>query len=245
MNLSLKSRGAIVTGGAQGLGFAISRRLREAGASVVIWDRNEARARAAAAELGGVFVYCDVADANSVESAFGKTRGLLPAIDILVNNAGVVGPTADTWEYPIEAWKQVMEVDLYGPFYCCRTVIPGMIARGYGRVVNVASIAGKEGNPKLSGYSAAKAGLIALTKSLAKELAKSGVIVNAIAPSVISTEMNKQVSPELTAYMRSRIPMDRFGEPEEVASMVHWLCTDQVSFSTGAIFDLSGGRATY
>lgn len=243
--LSLDGKVAVVTGGAQSLGFAIARRLKEAGAEVAIWDRNETRARESAAELDATAVLCDVGQLASVEQAFSKTIAALGTVDILVNNAGIVGPVVDTWQYPVESWQSVLDIDLNGPFYCCRTIIPHMLTRQYGRIVNVASIAGKEGNPKLSGYSVAKAGLIALTKSLGKELAQSGIVVNAIAPSVVKSEMNKDVSPEMTAYMLSRIPMARFGEPEEFAAMVHWLCSEDVSFSTGAIFDLSGGRATY
>lgn len=245
MYLSLQNRSAIVTGGAQSLGYAVAKRLKEAGAQVAIWDRNEARANESAKELGVSAFVCDVGQLASVQQAFSKTLAAFGKIDILVNNAGIVGPVADTWEYPVESWQQVLDIDLNGPFYCCRTIIPQMLKQKYGRIVNVASIAGKEGNPKLSGYSVAKAGLIALTKSLGKELAQTGVVVNAVAPSVIKSEMNKDVSPEMTAYMLSRIPMSRFAEPEEFAAMVHWLCSDDVSFSTGAVFDLSGGRATY
>jgi 2-dehydro-3-deoxy-L-rhamnonate dehydrogenase (NAD+) len=249
MSHMLQGRHAIVTGGAQGLGLAIAQRLLQSGATVTIWDRSADSRSATLGQLAahGVANYevVDQAKPESVEAALHATLAYAPRVDILVNNAGVIGPSVPLWEYPITAWREVIDIDLNGLFYCCRAVIPHMLEHRSGRIVNVTSIAGKEGNPRLSGYSAAKAGAIGLTKSLGKELATSGILVNAIAPSVINTAMTSQVPPEVNAYLRSRIPMDRFGEPHEVAAMVHWLCSDEVSFTTGAVFDLSGGRATY
>jgi 3-oxoacyl-[acyl-carrier protein] reductase len=169
----------------------------------------------------------------------------LGGIDILVNNAGISGPNHTVWEYPVEAWQQVIDINLLGVFYCCRSVVPVMLSQGYGRIVSMASIAGKEGNPNASAYSAAKAGVIGLTKSLGKELAEQGILVNCVAPAAVETDLFKQMTPEHVEYMRSRIPMGRFGKIEEVASLVAWLASEECTFSTGGVFDLSGGRATY
>jgi 3-oxoacyl-[acyl-carrier protein] reductase len=245
----IEGKSAVVTGGARGLGFAICERLLASGAQVAIWDFDEQAASEAAAKLsaGGktMAVNVDITDANAAAQAAADTQAALGGIDILVNSAGIAGPTHTTWEYPVDDWRQVIEVDLVGTYLCCRAVVPGMRERGYGRIVNIASIAGKEGNPNASAYSAAKAGVIGLTKSLGKELAQENITVNCLTPAVIKTAILDQVSDEFVAYMLSKIPMGRFGLVEEVASMVTWLCSEEASFSTAAVFDISGGRATY
>ncbi|MFQ5985485.1 MAG: SDR family NAD(P)-dependent oxidoreductase [Alphaproteobacteria bacterium] len=247
--IDLEGRKAVVTGAARGIGLAIAERLVASGASVSLWDVDEEAADATAARLGRggevAAVVVDVTDADGVEGAVERTLARLGAIDILVNNAGVAGPNAKTWEYPVEAWDRVLAVDLTGVFLCCRSVVPYMVERGYGRIVNIASIAGKEGNPNACAYSAAKAGVIAFTKSLAKELIQTGVLVNCVTPAVVKTDIFAQMSEEHIQYMLSKIPMGRFGRVEEVAALVTWLCSEECSFSTGAVFDLSGGRATY
>jgi 3-oxoacyl-[acyl-carrier protein] reductase len=247
--LSLEGRVAVVTGGARGLGFAAAQRMAQAGAKIAIWDRDADLGGAAIAELGSqvisMFFSVDQTDYESVAKATVDTIAGLGSIDILLNNAGIIGPSASLWECDIAEWRQVVDVDLLGVFHCCRSVVPHMLARNYGRIINVASVAGKEGNPTLSAYSAAKAGVIGLTKSLGKELARTGVLVNAIAPAIIKTAMMKDVPDDVNKALISKIPMDRLGDPEEFAAMAHWLASDQVSFSTAAVFDLSGGRATY
>ena len=245
--LDLKGRHAVVTGGATGLGFAIAQRLLASHALVTLWDVNAAALDNAKAQLGaGVSTaLVDVSDAASVASATAHTTKLHPAIDALVNCAGITGPNVKLWDYPPDAWQQVMQVNLNGVFYCCRALVPLMRAQNYGRIVNIASVAGKEGNPNASAYSASKAGVIALTKSLGKELADTGVRVNCVTPAAVKTAIFDQMSEAHIAFMLSKIPMARFGEPEEIAAMVAWLCTEECSFSTGAVFDLSGGRATY
>jgi 3-oxoacyl-[acyl-carrier protein] reductase len=245
--MGLEGRNAVVTGAARGIGQAIAARLVAEGARVAIWDIDGAGAAAAAERLGGSThaVAVDVTDAAAIEVALGDTIGALGGTDILVNNAGISGPNKTTWEYTPEEWRAVLELDLTGVFLCCRAVVPGMIEAGWGRVVNIASIAGKEGNPNAPAYSAAKAGVIGLTKSLGKELAERGVLVNCVAPAVIETDMFAQMTEEHIAYMLAKIPMARFGKVEEAAALVAWLASDECSFSTGAVFDLSGGRATY
>ena len=245
--LDLAGRHAVITGGAVGLGYAIAERVLASGGSVTLWDRDEAALQRAIKELNGVVnsVIVNVADHASVVSAVVQTVAINPAIDALVNSAGITGPNVKVWDYPPQDWQQVMQVNLNGVFYCCREVIPHMRARNYGRIVNIASVAGKDGNPNASAYSASKAGVIALTKSLGKELADTGVRVNCVTPAAVKTAIFDQMSPEHIAFMLSKIPMGRFGTPEEVAAMVAWLCTEDCSFSTGAVFDLSGGRSTY
>ena len=245
--LDLAGRHAVITGGASGLGLAIARRLLASGASVTLWDLNRELLTRAAAELGAgaQTVQVDVAQHASVVSALQQTLAQAAAIDVLVNCAGITGPNAKVWDYPPEQWQQVIQVNLNGLFYCCREVLPQMRARNYGRIVNIASVAGKEGNPNASAYSASKAAVIALTKSLGKELADTGVRVNCVTPAAVKTAIFDQMTPEHIAFMLSKIPMNRFGTPDEVAAMVGWLCTEECSFSTGAVFDLSGGRSTY
>lgn len=245
--LDMAGRHAVVTGGATGLGFAIAQRLLASGAVVTLWDVNGAALDMAKTQLGaGVsVVVVDVSEPASVASAVRQTQLSHPAIDALVNCAGVTGPNVKLWDYPLDAWQQVVQVNLNGVFYCCREVVPLMRAQNYGRIVNIASVAGKEGNPNASAYSASKAGVIALTKSLGKELADMGVRVNCVTPAAVKTAIFDQMSEAHIAFMLSKIPMARFGEPEEIAAMVVWLCTEDCSFSTGAVFDLSGGRATY
>ena len=247
--IELKGKKAVVTGGAKGIGYSIAERLVVSGATCILWDRNEAGLRAAAESLSakGDTHMCmvDLTQPESVKAATGQTIKTLGEIDILVNNAGIAGASNKTWELTPREWMEVIEINLFGVFLCCHFVVPHMIERKYGRIVNIASIAGKEGNPNASHYSAAKAGVIALTKSLGKELATSGILVNCVTPAVIQTDILKQVTQQHIDYMLSKIPMGRFGKTEEAAAMVAWLCSDDCSFSTGAVFDLSGGRATY
>jgi 2-dehydro-3-deoxy-L-rhamnonate dehydrogenase (NAD+) len=248
-HIDLSARTAIVTGGARGIGYAISHRLLKSGASVALWDMDQAALEQAQAELSAigpvVQSVVDVTQPSSVEAAVQQTLSAFGKIDILVNNAGIAGNNAKTWETSPEDWQRVMAINLNGPFHCCRAIVPHMLSRKYGRIVNIASIAGKEGNPNAAHYSASKAGVIALTKSLGKELATSGIIVNAVTPAVIETDILKQCSQEHIDYMLSKIPMNRFGQKEEAAALVAWLCSTECSFSTAATFDLSGGRATY
>ena len=245
--LDLKGRHAVITGGAAGIGYAITQRLLASGAGVTWWDRDALAMRRAAAQIGaGVAqVVVDVADHASVVAALQQTTAQNPVIDILVNCAGITGPNVKLWDYPPDQWLAVMQVNLNGLFYCCREVLPLMRQQNYGRIVNIASVAGKEGNPNASAYSASKAAVIALTKSLGKELADTEVRVNCVTPAAVKTAIFEQMSAEHIAFMLSKIPMGRFGEPDEIAAMVAWLCTEECSFSTGAVFDLSGGRATY
>jgi NAD(P)-dependent dehydrogenase (short-subunit alcohol dehydrogenase family) len=245
--LDFKNRHAVVTGGATGLGYAIAQRLIASGGSVTLWDRDEAAAQRAAQALGpqASVVAVDVAKHESVVQAVLSTLKLAPQIHALINCAGITGPNVKVWDYPVDAWQQVMDVNLTGLFLCCREVVPHMRSHNAGRIVNIASVAGKEGNPNASAYSASKAAVIALTKSLGKELADTGIRVNCVTPAAVKTAIFDQMTPEHIQFMLSKIPMNRFGEPEEVAAMVAWLCTDDCSFSTGAVFDLSGGRATY
>ena len=245
--LDLAGRHAVITGGATGLGFAIAQRMLASGGSVTLWDRDGAAAAKACAELGSQakWVAVDVGDHASVVAATRETLAHAPAVDALVNSAGITGPNTKVWDYPVDAWAQVMQVNLNGLFYCCREIVPHMRTRNYGRIVNIASVAGKDGNPNASAYSASKAAVMALTKSLGKELADTGVRVNCVTPAAVKTAIFDQMSPEHIQFMLSKIPMGRFGTPEEVAAMVTWLCTEDCSFSTGAVFDLSGGRSTY
>jgi NAD(P)-dependent dehydrogenase (short-subunit alcohol dehydrogenase family) len=245
--LDFQGRHAVVTGGATGLGYAIAQRLIQSGGRVTLWDRDEAAARKAALALGpkANSVYVEVSAHESVQAAAQSTMQQAGRIDALVNSAGITGPNTKLWDYPVDAWREVVDVNLNGLFYCCREVVPVMREAGYGRIVNIASVAGKDGNPNASAYSASKAAVMALTKSLGKELADTGVRVNCITPAAVKTAIFEQMSEQHIQFMLSKIPMGRFGTPEEVAAMVGWLCTEECSFSTGAVFDLSGGRATY
>lgn len=243
--LDFNGRHAVVTGGAAGLGHAIAQRLIESGGTVTIWDRDLAAGRQAAERIGCSFVQVDVTDETSVRDALQSTIRRTQRIDALVNSAGITGPNTRVWEYPVDAWKQVIEVNLHGLFLCCREVVPAMRDAGYGRIVNIASVAGKDGNPNASAYSASKAAVIALTKSLGKELADTGIRVNCVTPAAVKTAIFDQMTEAHIQFMLSKIPMGRFGTPEEVAALVGWLCTEECSFSTGAVFDLSGGRSSY
>jgi NAD(P)-dependent dehydrogenase (short-subunit alcohol dehydrogenase family) len=247
--IDLKGRRAVITGGAQGIGLAIAQRLVSSGASVSLWDLDADLVASAAAELSAEGkvegLAMDVTEAANVESAVRSTVNALGGIDILVANAGIAGPNLKTWEYPVEAWQQVLDINLTGIFLCCRAIAPLMIEQKYGRIVNTASIAGKEGNPNAPAYSASKAGVIALTKSLGKELASYNIAVNCITPAVAKTRLFDQMTQAQIDYMLAKIPRGRFVEVEEIASMVAWLVSAENSFTTGAVFDLSGGRATY
>ena len=246
--IDLNGRHAVVTGGAQGIGFAIAKRLLESGAAVSLWDRDAEQLKTAQAKLASAEIsvqVVDVSDAVSIHAATQATASTCGCIDILIANAGIAGPNYKTWEYPIDAWQQVMDINLTGLFLCCRAIVPLMIQQNYGRIVNVASIAGKEGNPNASAYSASKAGVIALTKSLAKEIADKNIAVNCITPAAARTRIFEQITQEHIDFMLSRIPRGRFLELNEVAAMVALLVSEENSFTTGAVFDLSGGRATY
>jgi len=247
--IDLEGRRAVVTGAARGIGHAIAARLLDSGAAVALWDRDESAVRAAADALAARGTthaqVLDLTDAAAVAAAGDQTAAHLGGIEILVNNAGIAGPNHPTWEYPVDEWRRVVEIDLVGVFLCCRALVPRMIEGGYGRVVNVASVAGKEGNPNASAYSAAKAGVIALTKSLGKELTDHGVVVNCVTPAAVETDIFKQMSQAHIDYMLSKIPMGRFGQPAEVAAMVAWLGSEDCSFTTGGVFDVTGGRSTY
>lgn len=245
--IDLNGRVAIVTGGAQGIGRAVAERFAASGAKVEIWDLDGALAAKAAAEIGkgasGIAI--DVTDAAAVKQAADALEARHGSVDILVTSAGIAGPNLKTWEYPLEEWAKIMRLNVDGTLHCCQAVIPGMIKRNYGRLVLVASIAGKEGNPNASAYSASKAAVIALTKSLGKELADKDIAVNCITPAAARTRIFDQMSEEHIGYMLAKIPRGRFLLPEEVAAMVGFLASSENSFTTGAVFDLSGGRATY
>jgi NAD(P)-dependent dehydrogenase (short-subunit alcohol dehydrogenase family) len=247
--IDLEDRTAIVTGGARGIGYAIAQRLLASGAAVALWDMDAAAlARAAVALKDAGPVYASAVDVTDEASIARATETLLAdagKIDILVNNAGITGGNAPTWELDPDIWRGVIEVNLVAPYLTCRAVVPHMIAKGYGRIVNIASIAGKEGNPNASHYSASKAGLIGLTKSLAKELAAKGVLANCVTPAAAKTDLFDQMTQTQIDYMLSKIPMNRFVTVEEIAALVAWLSSEDCSFSTGAVFDVSGGRATY
>ncbi len=247
--IDLNEKVAVITGGAQGIGLAIAERMLDSGASVSLWDRDQKLVEETARSLESMgkaeAVVVDVTDLDSVKSATEKTKTSMGSIDILVCNAGIAGPTVKVWEYPPEEWQQVIDIDLTGVFYCLHTVSPVMIEQNYGRIVNVASVAGKDGNPNAAPYSAAKAGVIALTKSLGKELASYDIAVNCITPAAAKTRIFDQISQQHIDYMLSKIPRNRFLKVEEAASMVTWLCSAENSFTTGGVFDLSGGRSTY
>ncbi len=247
--IDLKGRVAIITGGAQGLGYASAQRMLDSGAKVVLWDMDAARlvqAKAGLAASGEVHTaVVELTDDAAVGAAAAAVVAEHGRIDILVNNAGITGGNGATWELDPTVWRRVIEVNLVAPFLTCRAVAPQMLAQGYGRIVNIASVAGKEGNPNASHYSASKAGLIALTKSLGKELATQGVTVNCITPAAAKTAMFDSMSQQHIDFMLSKIPMNRFLRVDELAAMVAWLASEDCSFSTGAVFDISGGRATY
>ena len=260
--LDLKGRVAVVTGGARGIGYAVAERVLRSGGSVALWDRDAERLESAVASLTSAVTSSDVVAVGFLGAAIGgfaveltseegidaavrETLSRFQKIDILVNNAGITGGNAPMWELAPSVWRGVIEVNLIAPFLVCRAIVPHMLARGYGRIVNVASIAGKEGNPNASHYSASKAGLIGLTKSLGKELATKGILVNCVTPAAARTEIFDQMKPEHIGYMLSKIPMSRFVEPEELAALIGWLVSEDCSFSTGAVFDASGGRGTY
>ena len=247
--IDLSARNAVVTGGAQGIGRAIVDRFLESGASVAIWDRDLGLAKKTASELqnrGRVEVLAtDVTNYSDVERARDNTIKAFGRIDILVNNAGIAGPNVKTWEYPLDAWRSVLSINLDGPFHCCRALAPVMVAQNYGRIVNIASIAGKEGNPNAPAYSASKAGVIALTKSLGKELASYDIAVNCITPAAAKTAIFEQMTQEHIDFMLSKIPRGRFVTVEEIAALAAFCASADCSFTTGAVFDISGGRATY
>lgn len=247
--IDLQGRNAVVTGGAQGIGRAITERFLDSGAAVAIWDRDDKLAQQTATELKGrgrvIAVKVDVTQFADIEKARDATLKELGRIDILVNNAGITGPNVTTWDYPVEAWQSVMRINLDGPFMCCKAVVPSMIAQNYGRIVNIASVAGKEGNPNAPAYSASKAGVIALTKSLGKELAGYDIGVNCITPAAAKTAMFEQMTQSHIDYMLSKIPRARFVTVDEIAALVAFCASADCSFTTGAAFDISGGRATY
>jgi 3-oxoacyl-[acyl-carrier protein] reductase len=243
----LSNRCAVVTGGAQGIGRAIAERFLAEGAKVCLWDADGDLAANVTDQMGenAYSKQLDVTDPDAVTRAAETTVSAMGGIDILVNNAGISGPNVPTWKYPVEDWLQVLDIDLNGVFYCCRAVVPIMRSVGYGRVVNIASVAGKEGNPNAPAYSAAKAGVIGLTKSLGKELAETDIRVNCVTPAVAKTRIFDQMTEEHIGYMLSKIPMGRFVEVEEIGALVAWLSSEECSFSTGAVFDITGGRSTY
>jgi 2-dehydro-3-deoxy-L-rhamnonate dehydrogenase (NAD+) len=252
-NYDLKNKHAVITGGASGIGFAIAQRMVASGATVTLWDRDAEALSRAASQLGTAAkaVQLDLADHPQVVKATADTVAHSPnkTIDILVNSAGITGPNETLAKYPIDAWHQVMQINLNALFYCCREIVPVMQAndsgKGYGRIVNIASVAGKEGNPNASAYGASKGAVMTLTKALGKELAATGIRVNCVTPAAVDSPMFSQMKPEFIQYMLSKIPMARFGQADEVAAMVTWLSSEDCSFSTGAVFDISGGRATY
>ena len=243
----LEGRTAVVTGAARGIGLAVAIRLHAEGTAVALADLNGDETRSQAATFGArsMALTVDVTDAASVERMAAAVVERWGRIDILVNCAGVLGPTAPVESYPLDAWRQVLSTNLDGVFLSCRAVLPHMLTRGWGRIVNLASIAGKEGNPNASAYAASKGGVIAFTKALAKEVATRGILANCVAPALIDTEMTRDLPPEMRDYVTSRIPMGRAGTAAEVAALVAWLCSEECSFSTGAVYDISGGRATY
>ena len=243
--IDLNNKTAVITGGAQGFGYSMVERFAKSGAKVVIWDKDKDLIDNLDLPNNVSAVQTDVTSYDSVENSVNETIEKNNSIDILVNNAGIAGPSFKTWEYPIDQWQNVVDIDLTGVFYCCRAVTPHMIKNNYGRIVNIASIAGKEGNPNAMQYSAAKAGVIALTKSLGKELSDKNIAVNCVTPAAAKTRIFDQISQEHIDYMLSKIPRGRFLKVDELASMVSWLVSEENSYTTGAVFDLSGGRATY
>ena len=245
--IDLAGRVAVLTGGAGGIGFAVAQRMKESGARVVLWDSNDEALSEARNALDSEpsIMNIDVTDAEAVARAAAETASRFGTIDILVCSAGITGPNTTMWEYPIADWRRVFDVNVHGLFYCNRAVVPIMRGKDYGRIVNIASVAGKEGNPNASAYSASKAAVIGLTKSLGKELASTGVRVNCVTPAAVRTDMFAQMTQQHIDFMLAKIPIGRFGLVEEIAAMVCWLSSEECSFSTGAVFDLSGGRATY
>jgi NAD(P)-dependent dehydrogenase (short-subunit alcohol dehydrogenase family) len=247
--IDLEGRCAVISGGAEGIGLAVAEKLIASGASVSLWDANEDLLKVTAEKLSGKgtvhICSVDVTDAYAVQNAADLTEKAIGAVDILVASAGITGPNTRLWEYPVDAWRKVIDVNLNGVFNCCRAIIPLMIRRAYGRVVNIASVAGKEGNPNASAYSSSKAGVIALTKCLGKELAEHNIAVNCITPSAARTRIFEQMTPEHIDYMLGKIPRRRFVKVEEIAAMVAWLVSEENSYTTAATFDLSGGRSTY
>jgi 2-dehydro-3-deoxy-L-rhamnonate dehydrogenase (NAD+) len=245
--LDLSGRTAAITGGAMGIGLAVARRLAAGGARIALWDRDAAALEAARSALGGdtrAFPL-DVADAAAVERVAQATAAAFGGIDVLVCSAGITGPNVPLADYPVDEWKRVFDVNVHGVFLCNRAVVPLMQKNDYGRIVNIASVAGKEGNPNASAYSASKAAVIGLTKSLGKELAKTGIRVNCVTPAAVRTAIFDQMTQQHIDFMLAKIPIGRFGTVDEIAALVAWLATEECSFSTGAVFDLSGGRATY
>ncbi len=243
--IDLRDKVAIITGGAQGFGYSMVERFSKSGANVVIWDKDEELLKSLNLNDNITYEIVDVTSYESVQKSTEVTLDKNKKIDILINNAGIAGPSFKTWEYPIDQWQNVIDIDLTGLFYCCKSIVPHMIEVNYGRIVNIASIAGKEGNPNAMPYSAAKAGVIALTKSLGKELADKNIAVNCVTPAAAKTRIFDQISQEHIDYMLSKIPRGRFIKVDELASMVSWLVSEENSYTTGAVFDLSGGRATY
>lgn len=243
--IDLKNKVAIVTGGAQGFGLAIVEKFLASDAKVIIWDKDKEMMNSLNLGDNVHTVEVDVTNFDSVNKATEQSLQISNSIDILVNNAGIAGPSFKTWEYPIEEWQKVIDIDLTGVFYCCKSIVPHMIEKNYGKIVNIASIAGKEGNPNAMPYSAAKAGVIALTKSLGKELADKNIAVNCVTPAAAKTRIFDQISQEHIDYMLSKIPRNRFVKVEELASLVAWMSSDENSYTTAGVFDLSGGRATY
>ncbi|WP_192179357.1 SDR family NAD(P)-dependent oxidoreductase [Mesorhizobium amorphae] len=239
-------RSAVITGGASGIGLAVARRIVAEGGRVSVWDRDPAQIEQAKAAIPGLDgTILDVADAEAVGRTAQETIKALGAVDILVTSAAITGPNMTAWDYSVEDWRRVIDINLNGVFYCNRALVPHMLERGYGRIVNIASIAGKEGNPNASAYSTSKAGVIGLTKSLGKELARTKVTVNCVTPAAVRTAIFNQMSPQHIDFMLSKIPMARFGEVEEVAALITWIASEECSFTTGGVFDVSGGRATY
>ena len=245
---NFENRNAVVTGGAQGFGYAISKKILESGGNVIIWDIDKSAIDKAKKELNSNnfhFQQVNVTDFNNIKNAINETETKFRKIDIFVNNAGMTGMNAKVWEYPLEEWKKVIDLNLNATFYCCKAIVPHMIKNNYGRIINIASIAGKEGNPNASAYSTSKAGVIGLTKSLGKELADKNIAVNCVTPAAAKTRIFDQMTEEHINYMLSKIPRNRFAKVNELASLVCWLASEENSFSTAAVFDLSGGRATY
>jgi NAD(P)-dependent dehydrogenase (short-subunit alcohol dehydrogenase family) len=243
---SLRDQVAVVTGGARGIGLAIAQRLSRDGCRVVIWDRDTSAFDASMSGFSPLLLQqVDITDLASVERAANEVVATAGSIEVLVNNAGINGPIAPSWEYPIDAWHRVLAVDLTGTFHVCRAVIPQMRSQGYGRIINIASIVGKEGNANSSAYSAAKGGVIAFTKAIAKELAGSGILANCVAPAITETDLLLEMTPEYVATIKAKIPLGRFGHVDEIAAMTAWVATPECSFTTGFVFDVSGGRATY
>ncbi len=245
---NFKDRTAVITGGAQGFGFAISKRIINSGGKVIIWDVDKKAVEIAQKEINSKnfsFQIVDITDFSNVEKSVGDLEEQFGKIDIFVNNAGMTGMNAKVWDYPLNEWKKVIELNLNATFYCCKAIVPHMIKNNYGRIVNIASIAGKEGNPNASAYSTSKAGVIGLTKSLGKELSDKDIAVNCVTPAAAKTRIFDQMTKEHIDYMLSKIPRNRFAKVDELASLVCWLASEENSFSTAAVFDLSGGRATY